>query len=477
MMQNGYVIPSRMQMEDLQRSRNYRELTGIGDYPQELKPIGNGLAVDNRGNVIVMPAGAGAGIAPRSQMEAEDLVDRVIREMERRGLPTRQDAPSPQQMRQLVGRAADPIISPQPYYSPADFATEFGVPVNTTEIMALCEEISMWDALPEIVNGSKSDSWLEMNALYFTGGQNYIAFENGGCPEEYTASSVNRTTNKKHIGAKKTLSQSDIVHSMASIAAGYGVSALVGPTTGFSDGPASFMRQTISDAKEKEIRRAMTLVLNGWDELLVKGSVSANAEEFDGLETIVTSGNGARVNYGDAAYSGTFSASRFDEWLAAGCARPTHIFGHPTTLQALKLGYWGLGANASAPQIINNGNGAVVAGISFANQIQTAIGNITLVPDSRFTRTDLGDGTYTADLYPLRMVHNGEPLVYKATQIPLNYKDLMPGCSAISFEVWAVTALVVKHMCAQGQYRARFSGLVADHCQYIDPNTNPVGIG
>ena len=35
--------------------------------------------------------------------------------------------------------------------------------------------------------------------------------------------------------------------------------------------------------------------------------------------------------------------------------------------------------------------------------------------------------------------------------------------------VWVVTALVVKAMCAQACYKANFSGLVDDSCNWIHP--------
>ena len=122
-------------------------------------------------------------------------------------------------------------------------------------------------------------------------------------------------------------------------------------------------------------------------------------------------------------------------------------------------------------------NAAIAAGLTFVDRIQTSVGTLTLVADSRFSRTDHSDGTFSSSLYAVRMEHNGEPLIYKATQIPLNYKDLAPGCSAISFMTWSVTALTVKHACAHGQYRARFSGLVEDGCDYVHPSTNPAGLG
>lgn len=470
----GIIIPSNMQSESMRIAQDYRKFSDGVNGQKKLTFIGNGLAVDERGQVIVLPRQS----LP-TQTEAEDMVDRMNRFLEWEASEgINRSKPQPQQMRTNVTRASDPAIHPQPYYSPPDFANQFGIPVDQTEIIALCEEVSMYNALPEVVNGSNTESWREMTELNFTGGQNFIAFENGGCPEEYEDRTVNRTVAKKHIGAKKTISESDLVHSVASIAGGYGINQLIGAVpwqdvTGV-EGPSSFTRGVITNAKEKEIRKQLILVLNGWDELLVAGSASANSEEFDGIETIVTSGNGARINYDKNVYTGTFSVTRFDEWLAAGCAKPTHVFGHPTAIQALKLAYWSLGAAASAPQVHVPGNSAIQAGATFANRIQTSVGELILVPDARFSRTDHGDGTFSSSLYVMRLSHNGEPLVYKATQIPLAFKDLAPGCSAISFMTWAVTALVVKHMCAHSQYRARFSGLAdATNCTLVHPATNP----
>ncbi len=84
------------------------------------------------------------------------------------------------------------------------------------------------------------------------------------------------------------------------------------------------------------------------------------------------------------------------------------------------------------------------------------------------------DGVFQTDVYPVRMTHNGEPLIYKSTQIPLSAKDLTPGCSAVSFEVWAVTALTVKAMCAQAVCRMNFSGMISDGCVYAHPCTPTV---
>ena len=110
--------------------------------------------------------------------------------------------------------------------------------------------------------------------------------------------------------------------------------------------------------------------------------------------------------------------------------------------------YLSLGATGGTQpilQIIQQKDGQIIPGFVLADMIDTSIGRLTLVPDYRFTATQVGDKTFSAKLYPLRVFHNGEPLVYKSTQTPLSFKDLMPGCTAISFETYAVSALVIKH--------------------------------
>lgn len=370
-----------------------------------------------------------------------------------------------------VLRATDPSILPQPYVSPGDFTAEFGVPLDTTELITLCDETGLYRALPEVVNGSNTESWRELTQLEFVSGCDFIAFEPGGCPEEFTHSGDNRTEVKRHIGAMKTLSESDITHSVASIAAGYGMRQLIGPfndqgSPGERDVP-TMLRAQITDLKDKEARLASILVLNGWDQLLVDGDNGANAEEFDGIVNQITAANGARCNgICTGSLTGTFDVSEFDMFLAAGCAKPQAIIGHPTALAAISLAYFGVGSQT----VFFDRNENIVPGLHFSGEIVTGIGPVSLIADSRFPRVDNADcATFQATVYPVRLTHNGEPLIYKATQIPLSYKELPPGCTALSFEIWAVTALVVKAMCAQACYTGDFSGLIDDGCTYIHP--------
>ena len=69
-----------------------------------------------------------------------------------------------------------------------------------------------------------------MTSLEFTSGSAYVAFADGECPEEYTHDGANQTITLKNLGAKKTLSVSDIQHSMAVAGAGWhGINTLVAP--------------------------------------------------------------------------------------------------------------------------------------------------------------------------------------------------------------------------------------------------------
>jgi len=369
-----------------------------------------------------------------------------------------------------VTRATDPLVLPQPYAQPADFAAQYPIPLDPTEVIAMCEEVTLWNAIPEEESPLNGITWRELNQLAFTSGSSYISFADGECPEEFTHDGTNTTVNHKNIGTKKSLSQRDIKHSMA--VAGFGINGinrLVGgvPTgegvPGGSDS-ATFAIEAVAGVKEKEVRLGEALVLNGWDRLLAVGNATSNSLEFDGVENVVTTANGSHNNDA-AAPSGTFSAATYDRFLSASCAKPTHIFGHPQAVQEMLSSYFQLGYQGS--QIVNFADGdRITPGYNFAGFVNTGVGRLAVVADNNFTRVDL-TGSFVSRLYGLRMTHNGEPLVYKSTQIQLQMVDLVPGCTAISFEIWAASALIIKHRCAHSKFTATFTGNVTTTCPSI----------
>ena len=202
--------------------------------------------------------------------------------------------------------------------------------------------------------------------------------------------------------------------------------------------------------------------------MLVEGDAGDNALEFTGIEKWAHEMT-CTMHTNVTTASGTFTAVAFDRFLSEVCAKPTHVFGHPQAIQEMLSAYFALGAGAYAPsQFITYPNGnRIVPGFNFAGFVNTAIGRLTCVADSNFQVTASGTGAFMAVLYTLRMSHNGEPLVYKLTQIPLSLRDLAPGCTAISFEIWAKTALIIKHCCAQGMYTGYFSGRLVTTCAVI----------
>lgn len=368
----------------------------------------------------------------------------------------------------FVSRATDPVVSN--VGTPIDFSAQYPQPLNTEELIAMCEEVSTFRGLPDVRTSLQSETWRELNELAFTSGSSYISFADGSCPEEYYHDGDNSTVTTKWLGAKKSLTVSDIMHSAAVAAAGWnGINQLVG---GFSaaqglpgeSGQNTFLNQMVGDLKAKEMTLASTLVLNGWDKLLISGNKSNNALEFDGLETIITSGNGARTSTVEA--SGTFTAANFDRFLSEGCAMPTDLFGHPQAIQELMQAYMQLTWQGSQQIQYNTGN-RLVPGFNFASEVNTGVGTLKLHADRNFTKTSSGSNQFQSKIYALRMNHNGMPLVYKLSQIPLSFKDLTPGCTSISFQIAARTALVVKAICAQSVYTSNFGGRSVSSCPVI----------
>lgn len=369
-----------------------------------------------------------------------------------------------------VQRATDPLVSN--VATPVDFAAQFPTPLDPTEVLTMCEEVSLLNSIPDIRTGLKQETWREMTSLEFTSGSNYIAFTDGACPEEYQHDGSNTTVDLKNIGIKKSLTLSDIIHSRAVIMGGAGIEALNGAWNGAglpgTSSVSTMGREAIADLKEKEVKLGMTLLLNGEDRLLAVGDATSRTLEFDGIESYVTAANGAHTNVitGQSA-SGTFSAQSFDRFLGETCAPPTHIFGHPQAIQEMMSGYFQLGFQGS--QLVNFNNGSrIVPGFSFAGMVETGIGRLTVIADKNFTRTASGTGSFLSNLYALRMTHNGQPLVYRSTQIPMSLTDLAPGCTSISFEVWKKTALIVKALCAQSLYQfGTWQGRVVTTCSSI----------
>lgn len=362
----------------------------------------------------------------------------------------------------LVERASDPVISPV-YSTPADFAAQWATPLDPTELVALAEEASLYKWLPVLRTVLKEETWRELSSLAFTSGSSYISFADGTCPEEYTHNGSNTTVTLKTQGAKRSLGISDIMHSMgvASLPMG-GINNVVGPYASFEGlpGQQNFDASTVGrirDMKAQEIALAGILVLNGQDRLLVQGNSNGNSLEYDGFERFLRTGTACHADA--ESQTGSFTALKFDRFLVEGTVRPTVLMAHPTALQELQSGYFQLGFQGSQVLYHDNGN-RIIPGFNFASSVNTAVGSLAMVADLNFTRTNLGGGIFKGIIYALRMSHNGVPLVYRRVQIPLSYKDLLPGCTAISFMIWEKSALVVKHLCAHSIYGAAFTGRI-----------------
>lgn len=358
-------------------------------------------------------------------------------------------------------KATDPAISN--VATPGDFAAQYPQPLDPREIIAMCEEVSTLSALPEIRTGLKAEYWRELNELAFTSGSAYVSFADGACPEEYAHDGDNYTVTLKNIGAKKSLTISDILHSRA-VASGYGdgINTLVAPgiaTEGMPGGMSQSqmgMQVFVGDLKAKEIELASILVMNGWDNLLVNGSTNTSSLQFDGFANW-ESAQSVTFHTNATNVSGAFSAADFDRFLSEACVKPQTVFGNPAAIQEMMTAYFEKGFQGSQVVNVSNGN-RLTPGYNFASMVNTAVGTLSVVADTNFTKTASYGSYFWSYLYAMRMTHMGVPLVYRTTQIPLGFNDLTPGCTAISFQIWAKTALVIKHACAHNKFRGFFTG-------------------
>ena len=371
----------------------------------------------------------------------------------------------------FVARSTDPVILPQPYATPSDFSAQYPTPLDTTEILAMCEEVSLLRALPVETTQLKSHLWREMNALAFTSGSSYVSFADGECPEEFRHSGNNTTIDLKNVGAKKSLSISDILHSRAVAGANWnGITNLLGGLPAGEGLPgasnsATFDRAFVADVKEKEVRLAATLVMNQMDRLLIQGNSVSNSLQWSGIENWA-SNQSVTFHTNVNTASGTFSAATFDRFLSESCAKPTVIAGHPQAIQEVMSAYFQLAWQGSQTVNVTSGD-RIIPGFNFAGAVRTAVGTLGVIADSNFAITDMGNGAYQSKIWAFRMTHNGVPLVYRVVQIPLGMTDLAPGCTAVSFQLWEKSALLIKHACAQGVYTSQFSGRSITTCPTV----------
>ena len=78
----------------------------------------------------------------------------------------------------FVSETTDPVILPQPYSSPSDFAAQYPTPLDPMEVISMCEEVSLWQAIPEEMTSLQAYTWRELNTLAFTSGSALVSVHN-----------------------------------------------------------------------------------------------------------------------------------------------------------------------------------------------------------------------------------------------------------------------------------------------------------
>ena len=99
----------------------------------------------------VMKAGDAARLATKSSVPAgqhddchtDEVVKQVIANLKSQGYEDVDEAMVKSLASKMVTKATDPVITPQPYVAPTDFAAQYPQPLDPTEILTLCEEIGV----------------------------------------------------------------------------------------------------------------------------------------------------------------------------------------------------------------------------------------------------------------------------------------------------------------------------------------------
>lgn len=89
------------------------------------------------------------GYAPTTKSSIDDVARGVMENLAAQGIKANPDlvrslTAQALQNKSLVLKATDPVISPQPYVSPVDFTAQYPQPLDPTEILTLCEEVTTW---------------------------------------------------------------------------------------------------------------------------------------------------------------------------------------------------------------------------------------------------------------------------------------------------------------------------------------------
>jgi len=174
----------------------------------------------------------------------------------------------------------------------------------------------------------------------------------------------------------------------------------------------------------------------------IRGNATTNANNFNGLETMVTAANSSKV----LNVAGAMTKGHLDELIIQMMLygiTPTAIACNPIMMSTLVDTYTGSGSAVSIN--MNMGEGGQTMGY-WGDAIMTPAGRLPIIGDRRFTVTGTAPN-FTGDIFVLTREHMGEPILYHDWQVLPTVLDMgrwSNYCTSQIFVVWSNVVLVEK---------------------------------
>lgn len=315
----------------------------------------------------------------------------------------------------------------------ATLAFDYGVEIDPTLVSKIPFESPLFDRLMGVANVRNN----QLAAIYgLLTAADFSAsgdgsFTPGGDPPYLTFDRELKSIPKKSYGSAGGLKDINIIASSMGIT----------PHRLAGSGLAAGNERFANDA-ELLINLLYIRARQAIDWATIRGRVAGNPNNFDGLETKVTAGNGSQViDMAGLAFDGDYLNEAIINMMAKGIT-PTALYCNPIFKPAI-YNYYTKQTSTRINVVMGEQNQNV--GV-WGNEVVTPAGLLPIVADRRFTISGTAP-TFTGDIFIATEFFEGVPVLYYDWQVPLTALDLarVPGFyTSQVFAVWSHLVLVEK---------------------------------
>ena len=332
----------------------------------------------------------------------------------------------------VTGKAVDPAIMSA---LSADLTVTYGITIAEETVSKWGFQSPIYDRImslggPRIKNDAAA-VYAILTAADFTGAGAGAAFPAGGDPYSINPQRSLTAVTKKSYGASGGIKDIDVINS-----------AMPGA-------PISINTTKYANDAEMLLELLLRRTIMGIDYDMIRGSVAADANAFDGIETKVVSGTSGF--YIDKAGGTALTEALINQhiaWMMAGGSggkgngpTPTAIYCHPVIHMGIVNAYQ---SRTKASINITDGKKGTLG--LWATSIITPAGELPIISDPRFSITS--DGTnVTGSLFFAVEFHNGVQILYPEwmvwpTAVPLSKVMGRGRATSTELAVWSHLCLV-----------------------------------